>query len=159
MPVQGLNARQWGLVAIVAAGPFVLAFLLGAAAPELLEPVLGTPLGGLSWMLATGLGIVGGALFARILAALQRPRIQASPTLRLVGTLGGAGAVVGLCIVPAVVLLLAGPAWATHLDRERLPAPQGLRSLRSSAVELVGQARRVIPHRLPLSQLLLPGPR
>ncbi|MCY1047503.1 hypothetical protein OV208_39760 [Corallococcus sp. bb12-1] len=159
MPVHGLNARQWGLVAIVAAGPFVLAFLLGAAAPELLAPVLGTPLGGLSWLVATGLGILGGALFARILAALQRPRIQKSPTLRRVGTLGGAGAVVSLCIVPAVMLLLAGPALATSLAREPLPAPQNLRSLRSNALELLGQARRVLPHRLPLSQLLLPGPR
>ncbi|WP_147443887.1 hypothetical protein [Corallococcus sicarius] len=154
-----LNARQWGLVAIVAAGPFVLAFLLAAAAPGLLEPVLGTPLGGLSWLLATLLGITGGALFARILAALQRPRIQASATLRLVGTVGGAGMVVGLCIVPAVALLLAGPTLAMHLGREPLPAPHALRSLRGSAVELLGQARRAFPHRLPLSQLLPPGPR
>ncbi|RKG65822.1 hypothetical protein D7V88_41690 [Corallococcus terminator] len=66
---------------------------------------------------------------------------------------------VGLCIVPAVMLLLAGPALATSLAREPLPAPQNLRSLRSNALELLGQARRVIPHRLPLSQLLLPGPR
>ncbi|NOK22439.1 hypothetical protein [Corallococcus carmarthensis] len=151
-----LNARHWGLVAIVAAAPFVLAFVLGASAPQLLEPVLGTPVGGLSWGLATVLGLVGGALFARILAALQRPRIQASPVLRLLGTVGGASAVVTLCIVPAVALMLIGPGWVLtqHLE---VPAAPTVRSLKASAVDLLGQARRAYPHRLPLS-LLLPGP-
>ncbi|RKH68354.1 hypothetical protein [Corallococcus aberystwythensis] len=151
-----LNARHWGLVAIVAAAPFVLAFVLGASAPQLLEPVLGTPVGGLSWGLATVLGLVGGGLFARILAALQRPRIQASPVLRLLGTVGGASAVVTLCIVPAVALMIIGPGWVLHQHLEALPAAPTARSLKTSAVDLLGQARRAYPHRLPLS--LLPGP-
>ncbi|TSC20377.1 hypothetical protein [Corallococcus sp. Z5C101001] len=152
-----LNARHWGLVAILASGPFVLAFVLGATAPELLQPVLGTPLGGLSWGLATLLGIIGGALFARILAALQRPRIQASPPLRFLGTVGGASAVVALCIVPAVALLLVGPGWVLQQHLESLPVAPTVSSLKTSAEDLLGQARRAYPHRLPLS-LLLPGP-
>ncbi|MGE6758893.1 hypothetical protein D7X55_07290 [Corallococcus sp. AB049A] len=151
-----LNARHWGLVAIIAAAPFVLAFVLGASAPQLLEPVLGTPVGGLSWGLATVLGLVGGALFARILAALQRPRIQSSPVLRVLGTVGGASVVVTLCIVPAVALMLIGPGWvlSQHLQ---VPAAPAVRSLKASALDLLGQARRAYPHRLPLTQLL-PGP-
>jgi hypothetical protein len=154
--VHRLNARHWGLVAIVAAAPFVLAFVLGAAAPELLRPVLGTPVGGLSWGLATVLGLVGGALFARILAALQRPRIQGSPTLRVLGTVGGASMAVALCIVPAVVLMLAGPGWVLHQHLEALPEVPTARSLKANALDLLGQARRAYPHRLPLS--FVPGP-
>ncbi|CAM3976395.1 hypothetical protein HRD49_33075 [Corallococcus exiguus] len=151
-----LNARHWGLAAIIAVAPFVLAFVLGASAPQLLEPVLGTPVGGLSWGLAAVLGLVGGALFARILAALQRPRIQASPVLRVLGTVGGASAVVTLCIVPAVALMLLGPGWVLH-QHLQVPAAPTVRSLEATAVDLLGQARRANPHRLPLS-LLLPGP-
>ncbi|WP_374260433.1 hypothetical protein [Corallococcus sp. RDP092CA] len=151
-----LNARHWGLVALIAVAPFVLAFMLGATAPQLLEPVLGTPVGGLSWGLATVLGLLGGALFARILAALQRPRIQASPVLRVLGTVGGASVAVTLCIVPAVALMLMGPGWVLQ---QHLSAPEAptVRSLKASALNLLGQARRAYPHRLPLS-LFVPGP-
>lgn len=141
---------------MIAAAPFVLAFMLGAAAPQLLEPVLGTPVGGLSWGVATVLGLLGGALFARILAALQRPRIQASPVLRVLGTVGGASVAVTLCIVPAVALMLLGPGWVLHQHLSVPEAPM-VRSLKTSALDLLDQARRAYPHRLPLSQLM-PGP-
>jgi hypothetical protein len=56
-----------------------------------------------------------------------------------------------------VALLLVGPAWAAQRAREALPAPRTLHSLRADALDLLGEARRTLPHRLPLS-LLAPGP-
>ncbi|HEX8438528.1 hypothetical protein [Archangium sp.] len=114
-----LAGRQWGLVVLVAGSPFLIAFLLAVQAPGLVEPVLGTALGGASWMLAALLGLLGGAVFANCLGSLEpSPELAASP-LRRALRLGLASlAPMLLCIVPAICLLLAGPALAVRLERD-----------------------------------------
>lgn len=150
-----LNGRQWGLVSIVAASPVVLACLLGVLQPALLQPVLGTMVGGLSWALACLLGWVGGLLFARGLARWQgASACTASPVRRSLGLVLAALPPIALCIAPAVMLLLAGPAYATSLSyREGLGA-QPVTSLHSAAFDFVNNVKRNLPRRLPV----LPGP-
>ena len=107
-----LAGRQWGLVAMVAGTPFLFAFLLAAASPGLIQPVLGTALGGASWVLAALLGLLGGALFAGCLGTLAgSPALATSPLRRVAaGWCSRRASPLGLCIVPALCLLLiAGP--------------------------------------------------
>ncbi|RJS25135.1 hypothetical protein DRW03_08450 [Corallococcus sp. H22C18031201] len=132
---------------IIAASPLVLAFLLGANEPALLEPVLRTTVGGLSWVFAELLGLVGGALFAAILGAMQPAAALLPPTRRAVGTIVGALAPVALCIVPAVALLLAGPTCATVLGQRHPNSEWG--SFSAAASELIIRAREQMPSRLP----------
>ncbi|MFP2897946.1 hypothetical protein [Corallococcus sp. 4LFB] len=151
-----LNARHWGLVAIIAAAPFVLAFVLGATAPQLLEPVLGaTPVGGLSWGAGHGAGAGGRRPLRAHPRGLQR-RASRRPGAAPAGHGGRRQRGGDLCIVPAVALMLVGPSWVLQRHLE-VPAAPTVRSLKAGAVDLLGQARRAYPHRLPLS-LLLPGP-
>lgn len=143
-----LEGRQWGLVAVVAGTPFVVAFLLAATSPRLVEPVLGTALGGASWLLAALLGLLGGAVFAGCLSGLaQSPGLRASPIRRVLGLLGAALVPVGLCVVPALCLLLAGPALALRLERGEAvrPARERFDSPRELAQRLRQQLPRVIP--------------
>lgn len=112
-----LEGRQWGLVALVALTPFFFAFLLAAAAPGLIAPVLGTVLGGASWLLAALLGLLGGALFAAGLSVLGSAPGASTPVRRVMNLLAAALVPVGLCLVPALCLLLAGPAVAMRLEQ------------------------------------------
>ncbi|WPB81765.1 hypothetical protein KYC5002_21940 [Archangium violaceum] len=113
-----LAGRQWGLVAMVASTPFLFAFLLAASSPGLVEPVLGTALGGASWGLAAILGLLGGAVFAGCLGAISRsPGVTGSPIRRVFGLVIATSVPMGLCIVPALCLMLAGPALAVRLER------------------------------------------
>ncbi|HEX5745709.1 MAG TPA: hypothetical protein VFZ09_05665 [Archangium sp.] len=113
-----LAGHQWGLVAVVASTPFLFALLLAASSPGLVEPVLGTVLGGASWGLAVILGLLGGAVFAGCLGALSRsPAMAASPVRRVFGLVLATFVPLGLCIVPALCLMLAGPALAVRLER------------------------------------------
>jgi hypothetical protein len=147
-----LNGRQWGLVAIVAGSPLLCAFLLGGLHPLLLQPVLGTTLGGLSWVLAALLGLVGGLLFARRLARLQQsPGLMASPVRRSLGLILAALPPIGLCVAPAVLLLLAGPAYATSLSYEEGLGQQAATTLHSTVSNLADQVRRGLPRQLPLA--------
>jgi hypothetical protein len=146
-----LNGRQWGLVAIVAGSPLLCALLLGGLYPLLLQPVLGTALGGLSWALAGLLGLVGGFLFARGLIRLHgSPTLRSSPKRRSLGLVLAALPPIGLCIAPAVLLLLAGPAYAMSLSSQEGPGQQRAATLHSTVFELAGQARRSLPRQLPL---------
>jgi hypothetical protein len=145
-----LAGHQWGLVAVVASTPFLFAFLLAASSPGLVEPVLGTVLGGTSWGLAVILGLLGGAVFAGCLGALSRsPAMAASPVRRVFGLVLATCVPLGLCIVPALCLMLTGPALAVRLERgvgmvrtERFHPAQEL------AERLKYQLPRVLP-RLP----------
>ena len=143
-----LAGRQWGLVAVVAGTPFVFAFGLAAAAPELVHRVFGTALAGASWLLAALLGLLGGVLFAACLSVLSAPGAGLASRLRYTGGLVGASlATVGLCIVPALCLLLAGPALALRLERGEVAVPEVL-SLRSPE-QLAEQLRHHLPRKLP----------
>ncbi|MBJ6762347.1 hypothetical protein JGU66_16375 [Myxococcaceae bacterium JPH2] len=145
--MERLSRHHWGLVGILAASPLVLAFLLGASEPALLGPVLRTTVGGLSWVLAELLGLVGGALFAVILGAMQPAAALLPPARRVVGTVVGALAPVALCIVPAVAILLGGPTCATVLGQRRTASAWG--PLSAVASELLIQARERMPPGLP----------
>ncbi|HEX8821467.1 MAG TPA: hypothetical protein VF794_16190 [Archangium sp.] len=142
-----LEARQWGLVALVAGSPFFFAFLLAAKNPGLVEPVLGTVLGGASWLLSALLGLLGGAVFATFLGMTQGPELTASPLRRVGGLLFAAIPPMLLCIVPAVCLLLAGPALALRLEQGQ-PAPResSPRTPQDIAERLRHQLPRVIPN-------------
>jgi hypothetical protein len=142
-----LAGRQWGLVAVVASTPFLFAFLLAAASPGLVEPVLGTALGGASWLLAALLGLLGGALFAGFLGMLSRsPGVSASPVRRALGFVFASLVPLGLCIVPALCLLLAGPALAMRLERGAvMPREERLSPARELAERLRYQLPQVLP--------------
>ncbi|WP_257446872.1 hypothetical protein [Archangium lipolyticum] len=142
-----LRGPQWGLVALVAGTPFFLAFLLAAASPGLVEPVLGTVLGGASWLLAALLGLLGGVLFAGFLASLgQVPGFATSRLRQTLGLTCAALVSVALCIVPAICLLLAGPVLAVRFERgEMIPREERLRSPLDLAQRLRQQVPRVIP--------------
>ncbi|HEX8536592.1 MAG TPA: hypothetical protein VF664_03955 [Cystobacter sp.] len=124
--MERLEGRQWGLVALVALTPFFFAFLLAASAPGLVEPVLGTVLGGASWLLAALLGLLGGALFAGCLSTLTALPGRPSATRRALHLVAATLVPVGLCIVPALCLMLAGPALALQLEQGQA-LPQTLR--------------------------------
>jgi hypothetical protein len=143
-----LKGRQWGLVVLVAGSPFFIAFLLAVQAPGLVEPVLGTALGGVSWMLAALLGLLGGAVFADSLGRMeQSPELAASPVRRVVGLCFASLAPVLLCIIPAICLLLAGPALAVRLERDEImPRDMPLRSPQDIAERLRHQLPRVLPN-------------
>ena len=147
-----LNGRQWGLVAIVSSSPLVLAVLMGLLQPMMLGPVLGTPVGGLSWVLACVLGLMGGLLFARGLAKQQGEAV--SPVRRSLGLVFAALPPIGLCIAPAVMLLLAGPAYATSLEYKENVGARAVTSLNSAAMDFANQLRRSMPRQLPT----LPSP-
>ncbi len=145
-----LNGRQWGLVAILSGSPLFLAMLLGAASPELLQAVLGTTLGGLSWVVATLLGCAGGALYASGLGRLEHvPGLVASPARRSAATVLAALPAVGLCLVPALFLLVAGPACATTLQNDAPHSP-AVTSVRAAAFDVLGQVLRHLPRALPV---------
>jgi hypothetical protein len=145
--VARLNGRQWGLVAIVSSSPLVLAVLLGLLQPMMLGPVLGTPVGGLSWLLACVLGLVGGLLFARGLS--RRQDVAVSPVRRSLGLVFAALPPIGLCITPAVMLLLAGPAYATSLASQENVGARAVTSLNSAAMDFAHRLRRSMPRQLP----------
>ncbi|HZH16440.1 MAG TPA: hypothetical protein VE057_18965 [Archangium sp.] len=142
-----LAGRQWGLVAVVASTPFLFAFLLAAASPGLVEPVLGTALGGASWVLAALLGLLGGVLFAGCLGTLaQSPGLSSSPIRRALGLVFASSVPLGLCIIPALCLLLAGPALAMRLERGTvMPREERLHPAREFAERLKYQLPRVLP--------------
>ena len=142
-----LAGRQWGLVAIVASTPFLFALLLAAASPSLVEPVLGTALGGASWLLATLLGVLGGALFAGCLATLARsPTLANSPVRRAFGLVFASLVPMALCIVPALCLLLAGPALAMRLEKAVvMPREERFHPAQELAERLKYQLPRVLP--------------
>ena len=145
-----LTGRQWGLVAMVAGTPFVFAFVLAAAAPALLQRVLGTALGGASWFLAAVLGLVGGALFAGCLSQLSAPTASLSSRLRYTAGMAVASLVsVGLCIVPAFCLLLAGPALSARLERGEVMRPVVEQLNLSSPEALAEQLMHRLPRKLP----------
>lgn len=150
-----LNGRQWGLVAIVSGSPLVLAVLIGLMQPMMLKPVLGTPVGGLSWLLACVLGVVGGLVFARGLA--RQPREADSPVRRSLGLVFAALPPIGLCITPAVMLLLAGPAYTTSLAYKESVSQRAVTSLNSAALDFAHQLKRSLPRQLPT--LPSPSPR
>ena len=140
-----LEARQWGLVAVVALSPLFFAFLLAASEPGLVQPVLGTVLGGVSWLLAALLGLLGGAVFALFLAGMAR-QLSGSPLQRVGGLLFAAAVPLLLCIVPAVALLLAGPSMALRMERGQvLPREMPFRSPQDIAERLRHQLPRGIP--------------
>ncbi|MCY1077736.1 hypothetical protein [Archangium lansingense] len=142
-----LTGHQWGLVAMVAGTPFLFAFLLAASSPGLVEPVLGTALGGASWLLAALLGLLGGAVFAGCLGTLARsPAISASPVRRSLGLVFASLVPMGLCIVPALCLMLAGPALAMRLERGALrPREERFHPAQELAERLRYQLPRVLP--------------
>jgi hypothetical protein len=145
-----LEGRQWGLVVMVAGTPFVVAFLLAAAAPGLIEPVLGTALGGASWLLAALLGVLGGAVFAGCLNGLaQSPGFHTSPFRRVFGLIGAALVPMGLCIVPALCLLLAGPALALRLERGETVLPHAAQEQLDSPRQLAQRLRQQLPRVIP----------
>jgi uncharacterized membrane protein YdfJ with MMPL/SSD domain len=142
-----LEGRQWGLVAMVAGSPFVLALLLASASPGLVRPVLGTPVGAASWLLAALLGLLGGALFAGALSWLrQAPGFQARPLERTVRTVLAALVPLGLCIIPATCLLLAGPELAV---RQAAPQPRRAEALLKSPRALAERLRQSLPRAMP----------
>lgn len=143
-----LTGHQWGLVAMVAGTPFLFAFLLTAASPGLVEPVLGTALGGASWLLAALLGLLGGAVFAGCLGTLaQSPGLTHSPIRRSLGLVFASLVPLGLCIVPALCLLLAGPALAMRLERGELTPHETRSDLpRELAQRLRQQLLRELPN-------------
>ncbi len=142
-----LMGRQWGLVAVVAGSPFVLALLLAAASPGMVRPVLGTPVGAASWLLAALLGLLGGALFAGGLSWLQQePGFHAMPSGRTVGTVMAALVPLGLCIIPATCLLLAGPELAS---RRNIPEPPRAQAVLKSPRALAERLRQSLPRAMP----------
>jgi len=142
-----LQGRQWGLVAMVAGSPCVLALLLASASPGLVRPVLGTPVGAASWLLAALLGLLGGALFAAGLSWLQQePGLHAMPSGRTVGTVLAALVPLGLCIIPAMCLLVAGPELAS---RKRAPERPRAEALLKSPQSLAQRLRQSLPRAMP----------
>ncbi len=148
-----LNGRQWGLVAILSGSPLFLAMLLGAASPELLQAVVGTTLGGLSWAVAALLGGAAGALYASGLGRLESvPAVTVSPARRSAATILAALPAVGLCLVPAVFLLIVGPACAAAMEREETPIISAPTSVRGAAYDVLGKVLRHLPRSIPLRQ-------
>jgi hypothetical protein len=146
-----LMGRQWGLVAVVAGSPFVLALLLAVASPGVVGPVLGTPVGAASWFLAALLGLLGGALFAGALSWLQQePGFHTLPAARAVGTVMAALVPLGLCIIPATCLLIAGPELASRLAQPEQPRAE---TLLKSPGALAERLRQSLPRAMPA----LPG--
>lgn len=146
-----LDGRQWGLVAIVAGSPLLVALLLGSLQPLVLRPVLSTPVGGLSWALACLLGWVGGLYFARGLVRLRGSMAFATSSLRrTLGLVLAAIPPIALCIVPALMLLLAGPAYATVASQRESVSAQAETTIRSAATGLLGAVKRTLPRKLPL---------
>ncbi|ATB32951.1 hypothetical protein [Melittangium boletus] len=144
-----LEGRQWGLVVLVALTPFFFAFVLAALAPGLVQPVLGTVLGGASWMLAALLGLLGAALFAGCLSALTASSEAPPSRMRRALHLTAASLVpVGLCLVPALCLLLAGPVLALRLEHgEGVLREEPSRSPQQRLMEgLLYQLPRLLPH-------------
>ena len=143
-----LKGRQWGLVGLVAGSPFFVAFLLAAESPEIIAPVLGTVPGAASWLLAALLGLLGGIVFAACLGRMeQSPELAASPVRRSLGLVLATLVPVVLCIVPAVCLLLAGPALAVRLEQGAvMPREERLRSPQEFAERLRHQLPRVLPN-------------
>ncbi|MET0403723.1 MAG: hypothetical protein ABW123_15035 [Cystobacter sp.] len=140
-----LEGRQWGLVAVVALAPFFFAFVLAVSAPGLVEPVLGTVLGGASWLLAAVLGVLGGALFAVGLSELSATTARPSPVRRVMHLVAAALAPVGLCLVPALCLLMAGPVLALRLEQgEGLPELPRARTTLQLVEGLRSQLPRVL---------------
>jgi len=151
--VARLNGRQWGLVAILSVSPLFLAMLLAAASPELLQAVVGTTVGGLSWAVAGLLGGAAGALYASGLGRLEGvSSVTASPRRRSAATILAALPSVGLCLVPAVFLLLVGPAFATAMEREDAPLIPTSSSVSSAAYDVLGKVLRHMPRSIPLRQ-------
>lgn len=149
-----LNGRQWGLVAILSGSPLFLAVLLGAASPELLQAAVGTTVGGLSWVVAALLGGAAGALYASGLGRLEHlPTVTVSPRRRSAATILAALPSVGLCLVPAVFLLIVGPAFATAMEREDTPLLPTSSSVSAAAYDVLGKALRHMPRSIPLRQL------
>jgi hypothetical protein len=149
--VARIEGGQWGLVAIVAGSPLAAGLLLGSLQPMLLRTVLGTPVGGLSWALACLLGCVGGLVFARGLARLRDSTdLTASALRRSLGLVLAALPPIGLCIVPALMLLLAGPAYATVLSQRESMSEQAGTTVRSAASGFMGAVKRTLPRQLPL---------
>lgn len=145
-----LEGRQWGLVVMVAGTPFVVAFLLAAGSPGLAEPVLGTALGGASWLLAALLGVLGGVVFAGCLGGLaQSPGFRTSPIRRAFGLIGATLVPMGLCIVPALCLLLAGPALALRLERGESVLPHAAQERLDSPRQLAQRLRQQLPRVFP----------
>jgi hypothetical protein len=139
-------------VAILSVSPLFLALLLGVAWPELLHAAMGTTLGGLSWMVATLLGFAAGALYANGLGRLEHvPGLVASPARRSAATVLAAVPAVGLCVVPALFLLVAGPACATTLQQDESPTGPAVTSVRAAAYDVLGQVLRHLPRALPLA--------
>lgn len=150
-----LQGRQWGLVAIVSGSPLFLAALLAVAWPELLHAAVGTALGGLSWAVAALLGCAGGALYASWLGRLEQlPALAVSPARRSAARVLAALPCMGLCVVPAVFLLVAGPAFAAELQKRDEPLMPETPSVRAAAEDLAGQVLRNLPKAIPVQ---LPG--
>ncbi len=146
-----LDGRQWGLVVIVAGSPLLVALLLGSLQPWVLRPVLNTPVGGLSWALACLLGWVGGLFFAWGLARLRGSVAFATSSVRrALGLVLAAIPPIALCIVPALMLLLAGPAYATVASQRESMSEQAGTTIRSAATDLMGAVKRTLPRRFPL---------
>lgn len=146
-----LDGRQWGLVVIVAGSPLLVALLLGSLQPLVLRPVTSTLVGGLSWVLACLLGWVGGLFFAWGLMRLRGSMAFATSSLRrALGLVLAALPPIALCIVPALMLLLAGPAYATVASQHERMTEQAGTTFRSAAVGFMGAVKRSLPSRLPL---------
>jgi hypothetical protein len=141
-----LEGRQWGLVVLVGLAPFFVAFVLAASAPGIIAPVLGTVIGGASWVLSALLGVLGAALFAGGLGAL-RASYPGTPTrARQAMHLTAAFLPVGLCLVPALCLLMAGPVLALRLEQGQVaPRAQVTRSPQQRLVEALSLLPRLLP--------------
>ena len=98
-------------------------------------------------MLAALLGLLGGALFASCLGTLaQSPGLSSSPIRRALGLVFATLVPMGLCIIPALCLLLAGPALAMRLERGTvMPREERFHPARELAEKLRYQLPRVIP--------------
>jgi hypothetical protein len=119
--------------------------------PLVLRPVLSTPAGGLSWAVACLLGWVGGLYFARGLVRLRGSMaFTASALRRSLGLVLAALPPIALCIVPALVLLLAGPVYATAASQQESMSEQTGTTIRSAATGLLGAVKRTLPRKLPL---------
>lgn len=148
-----LNGRQWGLVAILSGSPLFLAMLLGTVSPELRQAALGTTLGGLSWAVAALLGGAAGALFASGLGRIESvPAVAVSPRRRSVATVLVALPCVALCVVPAVFLLIVGPACASAMERQEGSIIPSATSVSGAAYDVLGKVLRYMPRSIPLRQ-------
>lgn len=148
-----LNGRQWGLVGILSVSPLFLGMLLGAASPELLQAVVGTTVGGLSWAVAALLGGAAGALYASGLGRLEGvSAVTGSPRRRSAATILAALPSVGLCLVPAVFLLIVGPAFATAMERQDASLIPTSSSVSAAAYDVLGKVLRHMPRSIPLRQ-------